>query len=113
MQQKQIDEEAARKIIEEADARRSKEAEDARLAKRDEDRRAVRPGHFHATIWTFREQDGNGSMKDSTHHEVLAMTVDGLIRRALNRASSTQKEHHVAQISDCTDPTHGSRELRD
>ncbi len=109
----EIDEATARRVIAEAEEARSRAAEEARLAKREQDCTLVRPSHFHATIYTFREKAADGTMRDSTHHEVLGLSRDSCVRKARNRAEPGQEGYHLAQLSECPDPSHGSRELRD
>lgn len=81
--------------------------------KRLEDRKLTKPNHFHATVFVFVSKDDHGNFVDSQHNEVLGLTPDSCIRKALARSERRQEKYHLAQLTECHDPTHGTREMDD
>lgn len=102
--------EEAKRVLEEDEKRKQGDRESHRV----KDRTLVKPFHFHATVWTFVSKDTNNNMVDATHHEVMGMSPDSCVRKALNRViDEKQQLAHLSLLTECPDPTHNSRELVD
>jgi hypothetical protein len=80
-------------------------AENAAKLRR-KDRLLVRPRHFHGTIFCYVNKDDHGNFMDSQHNEVMGYTPDSCIRKAIARSQERQTLYHIAQLTECPDPTH-------
>lgn len=80
---------------------------------RTRDRTLTRPHHFHATVFCFVSKDDHGNFVDSQHNEVLGMTPDACIRKAIARSERRQRNYHLAQLTECHDGSHSTREMED